>query len=584
MRWLAIGIGVAAVIAAVLAVARMATRETTRPAPRAAQAEGGATPERTAGEMPGSGAVTDGTPRTTKPTTPVVAPTGSGPFTQPPSTIARPVPDSRDLAGLAQSVNGEAPVRAPGTDENASATAPSTRPPAEPPGTGRIFGRVLDKDGLGARDVLVYIRRDGSRGLFELDERIYRKLDGKGGFSAEHLAEGTYTVACLVKKLPVLMRRVALAIGEEKEVDFSFASGVRLYGTVRRGGRAVADTQLAFGPEQGADVTTILARTNDSGAYEVRGVQPGLLRLSIGALVVRFQIPAGTDELREDIDLPVGTISGRVYDGKTRAPLPRTNVEAYHAADPGLDSGQIASRFAGTAQTDDEGRFTIAGLAGGAYRVQASRKGFLPEARQAVELPEGGGADAVDLYLVAGAELRGTILDDQGRPLEGASLTIRDARTREPLLGQGTAEQSDAKGAITIEGVTIGDVLVTGHAAGFAKETRTVTVTEAGVSVDFRLSAEARVRVTVRDKAGAPVEHAVLVLHDAQGVPVDPGPTEFDDVKTSQSGTDGVVSRGGLAPGSYRGEAASAKGRGYFEFDVMPGQTADVAVTVEEGK
>lgn len=584
MRWLAIGIGVAAVIAAALAVARLTSRHGTRPVPHAAQAEGGATPERRAGGMPGSGAVTGATPRTTKPTTPVVAPTGSGPFTKPPATIARPAPGSHDDTTSA-TVNGEAPVKAPGADDDSSATAPSTRPPAEPPGTGRIFGRVLDKDGLPARDVLVSVVPERSEGIFESRINIKNiKLDEKGGFSAEHLAEATYAVACFVKKQLVLMRRVALAIGEEKEVDFSFASGVRLYGTVRRGGRAVADTQLAFGPEQGADVTITFARTNDSGAYEVRGVQPGLLRVSIGALVVRFQIPAGTDELREDIDLPVGAISGRVYDGKTRAPLARVNVEAYHASDPGLDSGQIASRFAGTAQTDDEGRFTIAGLAGGAYRVQASRKAFLPEARQAVELPEGGGVDAVDLYLVAGAELRGTILDDQGKPLEGASLTIRDARTREPLLGQGAAAQSDAKGAITIEGVTIGDVLVTAHAAGFAKETRTVTVTEAGGSVEFRLTAEARVRVTVRDTTGAPVEHAVLVLHDAQGLPIDPGPTEFDDVKTSQSGADGIVSRGGLAPGSYRGEAASAKGRGYFEFDVMPGQTVDIAVTVEEGK
>jgi len=109
-------------------------------------------------------------------------------------------------------------------------------------------------------------------------------------------------------------------------------------------------------------------------------------------------------------------------------------------------------------------------------------------------------------------------------------------------------------------------------------------VTEAGGSVVFRLAAEARVRATVRDTTGAPVEHAVLVLRDAQGLPIDPGPTEFDDVSTSQSGADGIVSRGGLAPGSYLGEAASAKGRGYFEFEVVAGQTADVEVTVEEGK
>ncbi len=449
---------------------------------------------------------------------------------------------------------------------------------ATPQGTGRIFGHVLDKDGLPARDILVSVRREGP------GDGVDQKLDAQGGFAAEHLVAGTYTVACVVEKQALFTRRVALAIAEEKEVDFSFASGVRLYGTIRRGGRALTDTQIAFGPEQGADAPVTFARTNDLGAYEVRGVQPGLLRVCIGALCVRFQIPTGIEELRQDIDLPVGVISGHVYDGRTRAPLSGIDVAAYHVGEPVLDSGQMASRFAGTARTDEQGRFTISGLTGGAYHVQASQRGFLPEARQPVDLPEGGGADAVDLYLVAGAELCGQVLDDRGAAIEGASLTIREARTRAPLLGQGTAPRSDVRGDVHFLGVPIGDVLVTAHAAGFAKETRAVTVTEAGGSVVFRLAAEARVRATVRDTTGAPVEHAVLVLRDAQGLPIDPGPTEFDDVSTSQSGADGIVSRGGLAPGSYLGEAASAKGRGYFEFEVVAGQTADVEVTVEEGK
>lgn len=590
MRWLAIGIGVVAVIAAALAVVRLASREAARPAPRAAQSSGGA-PERPASGLPGAGAAdapAAGTTGAESPLAEPVAPMGSAPPTKTPETFAGAVHGSHNptatLTGPT-TPNENTAAAAHHTDETASTTVPSTKKAAEPKGTGRIFGRVLDKDGLPARDVLVYVVLERAEGVSEVRAGFDSlKLDERGAFAAEHLNAGTYAIACTVVGQLVISRRIALAIGEEREVNFFLASGVRLYGTVRRGGRAVGDTQLAFGPEQGADATMSYAKTNDLGAYEVRGVQPGLSRVYVGALCVRFQVPTGTEELREDIDLPIGEISGHVYDGKTRAALANANVEAYHAGEPGLDSGQMASRFAGQATTDEEGRFTITGLMGGSYRVQASRRGSLPEARVPVELPDGGGVDAVDLNLDSGASLHGTVLDNQGRPIPAASLTIRDAKSREPLLGQGAAARSDAKGSIAIEGVTIGDVLVTAHAAGYAKDTRTVTMTEAGGSVEFRLSAEARIRVTVLDTAGAPVEHAVLVLHDAQGLPVDPGPAEFDDVKTSQSGTDGVVSRGGLAPGSYHGEAASAKGRGYFDFDVLPGQTTEVEVTVEEGK
>lgn len=587
MRWVARGIGIAALIAAALAVTRLATREGTRPGLHATQGTDGSPegrPAATAAGVPDAQAPDANAPDANAHEASAGATTKAAPTAPAPRTLLEAA------AARGGPLDATSPTKAPsgGTGPADKESSPSEEAPsksnledlvdATPRGTGRIFGHVLDKDGLPARDILVSVHLDGAT------DGVGQKLDAQGGFDAIRLAAGTYTVACVVENEALLTRRVALATGEEKQVDFSFAAGVRMYGTLRRGGRALTDTQMAFGPEQGADVTVTFARTDDLGAYDVRGIQPGLLRVCVGALCVRFQIPTGIDQLRQDIDLPVGVISGHVYDGKTRAPLAGTDVAAYHVGEPRLDSGQMASRFAGTARTDDQGRYTISGLTGGAYHVQASQRGFLPEARQAVDVPEGGGADAVDLYLIAGAELSGRVLDDRGTAIEGASLTIRDGRTRAPLLGQGEAPRSDVRGDIHLLGVPIGDVLVTAHAAGFAKETRAVTVTEAGGSVVFRLAAEARVRATVRDLAGAPVEHAVLVLRDAQGLPIDPGPTEFDDVKTAQSGADGIVSRGGLAPGSYRGEAASAKGRGYFEFEVGLGQTAEVEVTVEEGK
>lgn len=452
---------------------------------------------------------------------------------------------------------------------------PASKPKLPSRGTARIFGTVLGKDGLPVRLVLVSARREEDGGVLD------RKPNEKGEYQAMSLAGGTYVVTCAVKGQAVLTRRIDLAEGEEKRVDFSVASGTRLFGWVSRGGRPVADTQLVFAPEHGADVTATFAATDAQGNYEVRGVPPGAVMGRVGNHDHRIWVPEGLDELRCDIALPEGIVAGHVYGGRGRAPAKGAKVDVYRVGDPRGDLAQHAARWVTGAEADVDGRYEAKGVTGGRYMLHVSHPEYGLRVHGPVDVPEGGAAEGIDLYLGDPGHLVVFVVDQDWKPIEKAVITIRDAATGEPLLLPQERREATDLGAYILKGVPAGEYRVTAHARGCAQATQRARIANGVERVEFRLAEEARLKVHVRDSSGQPVEHAVLVLWDAAGEPVDPTPGDWDDPSRSQTDTDGALLRGGLGSGTYQAEVASALGRARFQFEAEEGKTTEVEVTVQ---
>jgi hypothetical protein len=107
------------------------------------------------------------------------------------------------------------------------------------------------------------------------------------------------------------------------------------------------------------------------------------------------------------------TLSGRVIDDKGN-PLARAEVEL--TAPPAGDAFEIV-------RSDQQGRFTIGPVAPGRYQAWARAAGHALVSPPEVELRVESSA-RLDIRLLRAAQLSGQVVDEQGKPLAGALITV----------------------------------------------------------------------------------------------------------------------------------------------------------------
>ncbi|MGQ0553465.1 MAG: carboxypeptidase regulatory-like domain-containing protein [Planctomycetota bacterium] len=122
-------------------------------------------------------------------------------------------------------------------------------------------------------------------------------------------------------------------------------------------------------------------------------------------------------------------ISGRVIDEAGR-PLAGAEIRAQDASAFGsrrsggpMLLGGLAGEF-GAVTTGSDGRFSVAGLAAGEATVSARSSGRRVAVTEPVKLEAGRGADVGDLTLDPGVSISGYVLDEAGRPLPGAQVSV----------------------------------------------------------------------------------------------------------------------------------------------------------------
>ncbi len=448
---------------------------------------------------------------------------------------------------------------------------------------GRIFGRVLGYRDRPKSGVTV------SAMTTTFTDQKAGQTDKDGKYEMKGLAAGTYMVVMYemgeggAAAAKMNTRTVAVKEGESVQVDFTPSDGVRLYGSVRQGGRVQPKLQMQFIATSGGGAM-MSTQTDDAGNFELTGASPGEYSVVVGQTMMTCTIPGGQREVRQDFDLPTGTVTGRVYDAKSRAKIAGVDVQAYHTGEAKGGMGGFLERFAGNAMTDEEGAYALSGLGAGEYVLQVTKEGYAAEMSAPFAVPADGNVGGMDFLLSGGAKIEGVVLDDARRPVTGATFSLRDRKTGTPIAQTELwMTQSGGDGRFSLPGIRAGEYVLGVHAEGYASAQRILRVAAGrDASVEVVLPAAGSVRILARDAAGGPVAGATLALIDSEGNPVESsmGMEDLFDPTRWKTGADGRIERGGIAPGRYKGELTEGARKAQFEVNVVAGQVAEVGAVL----
>jgi protocatechuate 3,4-dioxygenase beta subunit len=283
------------------------------------------------------------------------------------------------------------------------------------PRTASIGGRVTVSGAPAANALVTVVEADPQSVMLGVEspqgESIKVRTDNDGRYRVTGLAEGAYVIHALSKAYVLskslfgvdAFKSATLDEGESRDdIDIALVRGGVITGRVIDAeARPVIGAGLRLFPvdEKGNPKEALdsnnrwrMFQTDDRGVYRIYGLLAGRYILSAGGEgapnLVRLKSPEifypdATDRARAkiievkegaevaEIDIRLGAAreryeaAGRVVDAETGKPLPRVSLLCMQAPD---------KKYGGTlygipATTDDEGRFTCAGLDPGRYEL-----------------------------------------------------------------------------------------------------------------------------------------------------------------------------------------------------------------------
>jgi hypothetical protein len=327
---------------------------------------------------------------------------------------------------------------------------------------GAIAGRVTDAKGEGVDGAyLLAIPNEAS----SRDARPrWRHATSEGGeYRIGDLAPGMYfmvraTDEELGGSRPPQMQTAEVRSGETTRVDFGEGpKGATLWGLVEDAhGKKVSGAQVVlfhFG-KVGSQMKS--AFTDREGIYRIPELPPGIygVYFTRGAsftsvFLGTVNVPDSPVEIRNDVDVPGGSIRGRVTAAGTGKPLSGAKVTLLTTLGP---SPEFPGGFT---MADEKGTYRFDDLGPRTYRISASASGFGQESTERISLAADGEKAGVDLALDPGGSLLLVALDASGARLPGALVTFRDARGGTAALGI-QAPWLDANSSISADGVKPG--------------------------------------------------------------------------------------------------------------------------------
>ena len=367
-------------------------------------------------------------------------------------------------------------------------------------------------------------------------------------------------------------------------VDFeSLAASGSVSGIVRLAGKPFAGASVRVIDDRGVG-QAITTTTDETGRYEVEGVQPGTFQVHVqgedgGASTVKFgSFGSGETSATRDIDLGSAIIKGSVTneDGKPLSPAWVTIEDAEE------DEGNWA-RIKAQATTSSDGSFIAKGLPAGRYKIRVQQGNYAQQILEPAPLGDGATLDLGRIKLRLGTSLTGRVVDDTGAPVEDVTISLKDTKGRPVMLWSMSTTGSD--GRYTLQGVEPGSYLVRFEAKGYAPDERPVDLPEAGTTADGRLTRGGTLRVVVRDDSGRALPEARVALLDAKGRPVTKtlSLANLSDGSSDRTDANGEALLRDLASTTYQVTASRA---GYTpptdaaKVVVAPGATATIEITL----
>ena len=376
--------------------------------------------------------------------------------------------------------------------------------------------RVTDRQGKPLNDATVaYALSEettafgGDAGVLLMPHVARRRVRATNGEVVLRLTAGEYEFAASAPKYQpksesrTINRPIGFAIALEP--------GFAVRGRVRRGDKPVAGVHITI---RGGNVGRAerALQTDEKGEFTFESLARGTYNLAFfksEELVDRMM----TVDAPANIDLslpPTGTLTGRVIDAKSGAPV----AEFLYTLET-TDTANEQSRMRGRpiqqrGAAGSDGSFSTT-VPIGTYRIIAAAAGYLPSEAIEVRVTEREPA-TVEIPLGRGATVTGRVTDEAGKPLLEANVVIaqdvgeisRSARSMTRVSP--TAATTGDDGTFTITGVEPGPAQLIVRRSGYAPERRPIDV-EAETRVDIVLTRGLSVTgiVTIAGKPAAGV-------------------------------------------------------------------------------
>ena len=343
--------------------------------------------------------------------------------------------------------------------------------------------------------------------------------DSEGRFRLPNLAPGRYHMEVEAAGFaPAAVPGLAIP-AEAGETDLGtvvLAPGVRVEGAVRDPqGAAVADAEV-FLAEREAPVFQTgeepAARSDAAGRFTVADLEPGKRHMLVvskaGFSSETANVLAGEGATVEVVLRPAGTISGRVRneDGDPVA-------EAAVFAQPEAAAGpRVLARPRRPATTDEQGAFRSEDVEPGDVELTVGATGYQRYQRRGLKLAAGGELRDLEIVLLRGATVVGTVTRRDGSPVVEADVTCSPAQEGPRYGGVQMSGQTDGEGRYRIDGLAPGPAVVSVQRGHFGQVSRSVEVGPGTQSVDLVVDEGFAVSGRVTDSTGFPVAGASLSL------------------------------------------------------------------------
>jgi len=396
---------------------------------------------------------------------------------------------------------------------------------------GVLSGTVQDPGGVAIPDAMVEVFREtGTQDIIEIiQERAMPPLasletDGSGFFQFDQLGAGSkYRLVVRASGFqPRQYGELVVESGASERVDVILEPGARIQGTVYdplgsplEGARCKVNPMGSRTEGPPIDLTDAGIMTDADGSFLFDTLEETDYRLIVSspqyATYQELRIQPGTDSL--SIQLTDGAaVSGSVLDAETSAPISGAVVTVNDVAD-----------VKKTAVTDGNGRYYIRGITEQrrpiAY-VSVTATGFMRSGNVQVEVAEGAETTGQDFFLERNGVVRGVVMDANGKPLQGISVSARKQHSEQNpvMVNAAPAVVSNADGSFEVVEVSPGTGL-------FLEGTHSLYLTTPSDSFDLTAGGQVDDMVLVMkiggsisgvviDEVGTPIEGAVVAVRD----------------------------------------------------------------------
>ncbi len=282
-----------------------------------------------------------------------------------------------------------------------------------------------------------------------------------------------------------------------------------------------------------------------------------------------------------ELELPMGAILGRVTDGAGETVA---GARISLGVDGPVRAGTLTGGRFSEVTTDERGEYSLDWLAPGRYTVSAGGMQFvgLPtakeplgrEVRDGIEVAEGQRVDRVDFRLKAACELKGKVLDGDGKPVGEAAIFIRDEQGRP--VERLSIISSDAGGNFVQKGLSSGRYTIHARSEGLVSGEEALAVLRDGETTEVALHViKGTLLVLTITGAGGEAVEASCTVEDEKGRQVNNliSLAELMDAM-GEGGFDSKLQRvGPLAPGKYKVTVTDADGKETTKSVTLLGQT-----------